>query len=86
MPTIVHHIRRREANIIRLQYASIVKFANEYFKLGTPMPSYDEMKDLFGFKRVKYQHNSEWFEHDLALIPRWQTSIHEISIPMLSSH
>lgn len=55
-PSVVHYIRRREANKIRAQYLDIVEYAEEYFRLGTPMPSKEQMKEMFGFDKMKYLH------------------------------
>ncbi len=77
MPNIVHRIRRREANSARRQYADIVEYAKEYLKADTPMASYHELKEMFGFKTAKWISQSDcrkpavWVEHDFALTPRW---------------
>lgn len=54
-PNVVHHIRRQEANKIRAQYSDILEYADEYFKLGTPMPSEEQMGKMFGFNKMKYR-------------------------------
>ena len=77
VPDIVHRLRKRETNSVRRQYADIVNHAKEYLKTGTPMPSYHELKEMFGVKKIKWntQHDHRqpaiWTEHETALMPRW---------------
>ena len=77
VPDTVRHLRRRETNSVRRQYADIVNYAREYLKTGTPMPSHHELKEMFGVKKIKWNTQPDhrqpavWTEHEHALMPRW---------------
>ena len=68
---IVHHIRRREANNVRLQYADITNYAHGYFKLGAEMPNDKEQKELFGVEVVKTNYGDDPQEYERLNNPRW---------------
>jgi hypothetical protein len=68
---IVHHIRRREANNVRLQYADIINYAQGYFKLGVELPSDAEQKELFGIEMVKADYGDGMQEYERLNNPRW---------------
>lgn len=68
---VVHHIRRREANNVRLQYADITNYAHGYFKLGAEMPNDKEQKELFGVEVVKTNYGDDPQEYERLNNPRW---------------
>ena len=68
---VVHHIRRREANNVRLQYADITDYAHGYFKLGATLPTDEERKELFGVEMVQLSSGDSAYEYERIQIPRW---------------
>ena len=68
---IVHHIRRQEANNVRLQYADITNYAHGYFKLNTEMPSNDEQREMFGVEVVKTSYGNDPQEFERLNNPSW---------------
>lgn len=68
---VVHHIRRREANNVRLQYADITNYAHGYFKLGATLPTDEERKELFGVEVVQLSSGDSAYEYERLNIPRW---------------
>ena len=68
---IVHHIRRGEANNVRLQYADVIDYAHGYFKLGATIPSNAEQKEMFGVEVVKYESSNGAHEFERLNNPSW---------------